>query len=407
MKKFAFFCSVLMSIAVLFTACPPQPGSNSEVASLELKPTEVSMKVNDVRRLSFFAKDKDGNAVDAANVELEWVSSNEEVATVSSNGTITAVAQGAAVVTATVKNSNVSATCNVNVLDRASYTIFDNASCLGYSRDFAYPYTWKDRDSVEHQDSLLRPLFYVFNQDMYFDAVNSNVVGTGGYGMFFATNNIYSPSENAIYSLGEYMITEEPETFNDPATSDVIAEPHQIVCGHFDTDAWTAFFDAALSGQEVSWDQYPLYPEGDLELMLWFAPDEEGSPMTYMNCGYVYGEGIMSINAKEGSKMTDPLVVEYYDFKARIIDVENAYGFETRPGDPETNPEESADEEYFVVPLTMKPMREFHFVYGEIPTEAPARAISMGNLKRNADFFKSINVVNVNKLRNENLVYNK
>ena len=113
MKKFAFFCSVLMSIAVLFTACPPQPGSNSEVASLELKPTEVSMKVNDVRRLSFFAKDKDGNAVNAANVELEWVSSNEEVATVSSNGTITAVAQGAAVVTATVKNSNVSATCNV------------------------------------------------------------------------------------------------------------------------------------------------------------------------------------------------------------------------------------------------------------------------------------------------------
>ena len=59
MKKFAFFCSVLMSIAVLFTACPPQPGSNSEVASLELKPTEVSMKVNDVRRLSFVAKDKD------------------------------------------------------------------------------------------------------------------------------------------------------------------------------------------------------------------------------------------------------------------------------------------------------------------------------------------------------------
>ena len=52
-------------------------------------------------------------------------------------------------------------------------------------------------------------------------------------------------------------------------------------------------------------------------------------------------------------------------------------------------------------------MREHHFVNGEIPTEAPARAISMGNLKRNADFFKSINVVNVNKLRNENLVYNK
>ena len=85
MKKFAFFCSVLMSITVLFTACP-HPGGNSEVASLELKPTEVSMKVNDVRRLSFFAKDKDGNTVDAANFELEWVSSNEEVATVSSNG---------------------------------------------------------------------------------------------------------------------------------------------------------------------------------------------------------------------------------------------------------------------------------------------------------------------------------
>ena len=84
MKKFALFCSVLMSISVLFTACPPK--EKTGVASLEVKPAEVSMKNNEVRRLSTVAKDKDGNVVDATMYEVDWTSSNEEVATVSENG---------------------------------------------------------------------------------------------------------------------------------------------------------------------------------------------------------------------------------------------------------------------------------------------------------------------------------
>ena len=38
-----------MSISVLFTACPPK--EKTGVASLEVKPAEVSMKNNEVRRL--------------------------------------------------------------------------------------------------------------------------------------------------------------------------------------------------------------------------------------------------------------------------------------------------------------------------------------------------------------------
>ncbi len=406
MKKFALFCSVLMSISVLFTACPPE--EKTGVASLEVKPAEVSMKNNEVRRLSTVAKDKDGNVVDATMYEVDWTSSNEEVATVSENGTVTALAQGTAVITATVKNSNVSATSNVKVTDLVEYTIFDNASSIGYSlQEFYEPYDWTDNEGTLHQDSLVRAYFYVFNQDMYFDAVNNTVIGDGGYGMFFKTHNIVSPDANTIYSLGEYVITENPEMKDTLDKS--YAKPHQIVCGHFDTDAWVAFFDAALSGQQVSWNDYPLYPDGELELMLWFA-SEDGGDMTYMNCGYVHGEGVFVVMAEEGSKMTDPLKVPLYEFNAKIIDVENAYGFETRPGDPESNPEESADEEYFVVPLTMKPMREHTFTYDDgsyNPNEAPAKPMTLDRMQSQSDFIKTLNVVNADKLNNYRFKYNK
>lgn len=408
MKKFALFCSVLMSISVLFTACPPV--TETGVASIEVKPAEVSMKNNEVRRLSTVAKDKDGNVVDATMYEVDWTSSNEEVATVSENGTVTALAQGTAVITATVKNSNVSATSNVKVTDLVEYTIFDNASSVGYNpSEFYEPYDWTDNEGTLHQDSLVRMKFYVFNQDMYLDAINGTLVGDGGYGMFFETNNILSPKQNTIYSLGEYAITENP------AMKDTLGKqypkPHQIVCGHFDTDAWTEFFTQALdeTTPAPSWNDYPLYPDGELEFMMWF-PSEDGSDMTYMNCGYVYGEGVFVVMAEEGSKITDPLTVPLYEFNAKIIDVLNAYGFETRPGNPELNPEESADEEYFVVPLTMKPMREHTFTYDDgsyNPNEAPAKPMSLDRMQSQSDFIKTLNVVNVDKLNNYRFKYNK
>lgn len=413
MKKLVLFCSVLMSLSVLFTACPKE--KQSAVASLELKPAELSMINGNIRRLSVVAKDDAGNSVDASLYQLEWSSSDDAVATVSENGTVTAVDKGVAVITATVKETSISATSNVTVTNRIDNSVFDNASCLGYAKsEFYYPYDWiSSKDGSFHQDSLVRSYFYVFNSEMYYDAVNSSVVGTGGYGFFFKSNNILDPVNHTIYSLAEYFITETPSMrdttaiVNGEETQVSYAHPSQITCGKFDADAWTAFFTEALVNKGTpSWADYELYPDGDMEMMLWFEPGEDSEQMTYMNCGYVSGEGVLSINAKEGSKMTDPLVVEYYEFHANIIDVENSYGFVTNQGDPAKG--QSPDSIYFNVPLEMKPYIQKDFVYGERPAEEVApKAMSIDRLQRNADFIKTINVVNVDKIKSFNLINNK
>ena len=54
-----------------------------------------------------------------------WTSSNEEVATVDQNGKITPVSGGNAVITATAKNYNLSASCTVTVMDTLA-TVFDD-----------------------------------------------------------------------------------------------------------------------------------------------------------------------------------------------------------------------------------------------------------------------------------------
>lgn len=413
MKKLVLFCSVLMSLSVLFTACPEENGSS--VASLELKPAEVSMISGEIRRLSVVAKDASGNTVEASLYELEWSSSNEVAAIVSDNGTVTAVDNGTAVITATVKGTEISATANVTVTNRIDNTVFDNASCLGYAKsEFYYPYDWtSSQDGSFHQDSLVRSYFYIFNSDMYYDAVNRNVVGTGGYGFFFKSNNIVDPARNTIYSLGEYLITENPSMrdttviVNGEEKQVSYAHPSQIKCGTFDTDAWIAFFtEAIVNDGSPSWKDYELYPDGDMEMMLWFEPGEDSDQMTYMNCGYVTGEGIVNITAKEGSKITDPLVIDYYEFHARIIDVENSYGLVTTPGDPEQGQDEN--ETYFTVPLEMKPFIEKDFAYGERPAEEVApKAMPIDRLQRNADFNKTINVVNVDKIKSFGLINNK
>ena len=83
----------------------------------------------DSNSLSLYVGDKTTLKVteDGNLSELTWTSSNPEVATVDSNGTVTAIGAGTAVITVSGTdldtNNTVSATCNVQVIEKWKYTL--------------------------------------------------------------------------------------------------------------------------------------------------------------------------------------------------------------------------------------------------------------------------------------------
>lgn len=68
---------------------------------------------------------------DAKNINIKWLSSNESIAKVDGNGNITAIKEGEATITAKVENTDLAATCKVNVT--MSYEENENKSVLSIS----------------------------------------------------------------------------------------------------------------------------------------------------------------------------------------------------------------------------------------------------------------------------------
>lgn len=85
----------------------------SLIKEVVLNQTSVNLYEGDTYQLTAIISPSD-----ATNKTLEWSSSNSEVATVDTNGKILAIKQGQATITAqTTDGSNLSATCNVEVLE--------------------------------------------------------------------------------------------------------------------------------------------------------------------------------------------------------------------------------------------------------------------------------------------------
>lgn len=94
--------TVLCLMSTMLTAC----GSTS----LSLDKTSETMFVGDTVKITATISGNDSG-------EIEWTTSNAEVATVR-RGTVTAKGKGTAVITATIEDTNVSATCNITVNER-------------------------------------------------------------------------------------------------------------------------------------------------------------------------------------------------------------------------------------------------------------------------------------------------
>ena len=94
MKKLSFF-AILVSMALVFTACPGPDDPEVRVESITIYPAILSLVIEETGQLTATL------APEGVIAEITWSSSNTAVATVNNNGLVTAVSVGSATITAT------------------------------------------------------------------------------------------------------------------------------------------------------------------------------------------------------------------------------------------------------------------------------------------------------------------
>ena len=110
MKK-SIFAAVVLSAAVLFTACDPNK-NKTEVTGIAINPSELTLNPGDESRLSITVTPEKATY---NSDELVWESSDTSVVIVSMNGTVTALQKGTANITVTYKD--LKSVCAITVKD--------------------------------------------------------------------------------------------------------------------------------------------------------------------------------------------------------------------------------------------------------------------------------------------------
>lgn len=135
MKRVLLFAVPLLGLCLLFNACKPQGNGAQTVTGITIKPAELIIgNYEEPVRLSYTF------SPEGAKADLEWSSSNEDVATVSDRGVVTPLQLGEATITAKVKDSDVTGACKVKVVSIAdkitfrecllTYTTYDSVNTV-------------------------------------------------------------------------------------------------------------------------------------------------------------------------------------------------------------------------------------------------------------------------------------
>ena len=120
----------------LFTYIPMDYKKDVEIIEFTEKQASIKLNVNAINMNSkktqtLVAKLIDNNPFEP--VELEWSSSNSDVATVDNNGKVTSVSLGSATITVKIKGTNISASCTVVVKDDLNKASVENISAQDYT----------------------------------------------------------------------------------------------------------------------------------------------------------------------------------------------------------------------------------------------------------------------------------
>lgn len=113
-----------------------------EVASVQISPAAVSVRIGTTVPLAAQAFDGEGSAL--AGRSIAWSSSNTSIATVNNQGVVTGVAAGATTITATSEGKIGTAAVTVTLNPVATVTIAPNSDTLGVGTDAPLAATLRD-----------------------------------------------------------------------------------------------------------------------------------------------------------------------------------------------------------------------------------------------------------------------
>ncbi|MEO7998615.1 MAG: Ig-like domain-containing protein [Gemmatimonadaceae bacterium] len=116
--------------------------ADREVATVQIAPTSVSVRIGTTVPLLAQTTDAEGNAL--SNRQITWTSGNLAVATVNSAGVVTGVSAGAATITAASEGRSGTAAVTVTLNPVAAVTITPSSDTLGVGTDQTLVATLRD-----------------------------------------------------------------------------------------------------------------------------------------------------------------------------------------------------------------------------------------------------------------------
>ena len=207
MKK-SIFAAVVLSAAVLFTACDPNK-NKTEVTGIAINPSELTLNPGDESRLSITVTPEKATY---NSDELVWESSDTSVVVVSMNGTVTALQKGTANITVTYKD--LKSVCAITVKEWIEGLAFTGAF-IGVNDTTYYG---DDLDTIK---SISGETYYVktvqsivmlftagfyFNDDFEFAGSSKGGVIEAYAPMYFAPSWLNHTEKNTIFSLGGWYV---------------------------------------------------------------------------------------------------------------------------------------------------------------------------------------------------------
>ncbi len=229
MKKVLFF---LMMVAVVFASCEeqtkkPEGGTTEGLDTVNTKYTltvdkdQVALFPNEEHRINF-------TLTPNANVDFEFISSDETVATVSA-GLIKSVAEGMATITVRVKGyESISADINVSVFsadDPIAKVNFYNVELYGFYTGRQYPLTYTRGEITENGDTVYsesndingdgegdfvrEAALYIVADGVYMDQYG--LTGDENYVVFIRSACPYDGTY--VYPFGFYQFAADPDSF--------------------------------------------------------------------------------------------------------------------------------------------------------------------------------------------------
>ena len=207
MKK-SIFAAVVLSAAVLFTACDPNNGKTA-VTGITINPSELPLNPGDESRLSITVTPEKATY---NSDELVWESSDTSVVVVSMNGTVTALKEGTANVTVTYKE--LKSVCAVTVTSWEKNLAFTGAF-IGVNDTTYYGDDLDTIKSITGQTYYVKTIqsivmlftagFYM-NDDFEFSGASKGGIIEAYAPMYVAPAWLNHTEKNTIFSLGGWYV---------------------------------------------------------------------------------------------------------------------------------------------------------------------------------------------------------